>query len=367
MSAGNMICGGFSYGGALDLQGSTPVNLLQHHHLHGLQHPNQPHQDSMIQSPIPDVSPLTMGQIQLNPINNLAARGKISASEEDEPSNFNEEGKHLSVWHRIKWTGSMVKLLITALSYIDEDVAPESGRRKYVILHKKGKWKTVSKVMAQRGFCVSPQQCEDKFNDLNKRYKKLNDILGRGTSCQVVENPALLEMMDHLPEKAKDEVKKILSSKHLFYEEMCSYHNRNRLHLPHDLELQRSLQLALRSRDGIDEDDLDPEADDHVEHEENFSRIRQDSAKRMKQGHEAVNLELQKWMKSRLVLLEQQKVDLEMYTLEMEKEKLKWQWLSRKKDRDLEKMKMENERMRIENEQMALELERIESNSEAVV
>jgi hypothetical protein len=81
------------------------------------------------------------------------------------------------------------------------------------VLQKKGKWKSISKVMAERGFHVSPQQCEDKFNDLNKRYKRLNDMLGRGTSCQVVENPALLDVIDYLTEKEKDDVRKILSSK----------------------------------------------------------------------------------------------------------------------------------------------------------
>ncbi|WOL10992.1 hypothetical protein Cni_G19753 [Canna indica] len=68
----------------------------------------------------------------------------------------------------------------------------------------------------ERGCKVSPQQCEDKFNDLNKRYKRLTDILGRGTSCRIVENPALLDHMTNLSEKLKDDVRKILSSKHLY-------------------------------------------------------------------------------------------------------------------------------------------------------
>ncbi|RRT76338.1 hypothetical protein B296_00023663 [Ensete ventricosum] len=131
------------------------------------------------------------------------------------------EGKKVSPWLRMKSTDAMVWLLITAVSYVGEDNASESsGRRKYVILQKKGKWKAISKVMAERGCYVSPQQCEDKFNDLNKRYKKLMDILGRRTTCRVVENPALLCHMSNLPEKMKDDVWKILSSKHLFYEEI---------------------------------------------------------------------------------------------------------------------------------------------------
>ncbi|PHT71670.1 hypothetical protein T459_22455 [Capsicum annuum] len=79
--------------------------------------------------------------------------------------------------------------------------------------------------MMERGFYVSPQQCEDKFNDLNKRYKRVNDILGKGTACKVVENQCLLETMDHLSPKMKEEVKKLLNSKHLFFREMCAYHN----------------------------------------------------------------------------------------------------------------------------------------------
>ncbi|KAL4368485.1 hypothetical protein GQ457_05G005730 [Hibiscus cannabinus] len=195
-------------------------------------------------------------------------RGKSSVSDEDEPS-FTEEcvdghndgtkGKKGSPWQHVKWTDKMVRLLITSVSYIGEDGSGDCGggrmRRKFLVLQKKGKWKSVLKVMAERGYHVSPQQCEDKFNDLNKRYKKLNDMLGRGTSCEVVENPTLLDVIDYLTEKEKDEVRKILSSKHLFYEEMRSYHNGNRLHLPHDLQLQPSLQLALRSRDDDENDE----------------------------------------------------------------------------------------------------------------
>ncbi|KAK6115671.1 hypothetical protein DH2020_007940 [Rehmannia glutinosa] len=254
---------------------------------------------------------------------NKLDRGK-SASDDDEPS-FNEDatdirhdpskGKKASPWQRVKWTDTMVRLLITAVSYISEETAAEYGggsRKKYVNLQKKGKWKSVSKVMAERGHLVSPQQCEDKFNDLNKRYKRLNEILGRGTSCEVVENPTLLDVMDHIPEKAKDE---------------------------------HSLRLALRSRDDHDEndskrplnedndeiDDQDGEFDDHGESEEN-------SGKR----------------------LEEQRLHIEAQMLELEKERFKWQRFCRKKDRELEMARMEIERMKLENERMALELRRKE-------
>jgi len=75
----------------------------------------------------------------------------------------------------MKWTDSMVKLLITAASYTGEDPGADSGggRRNCAMMQKKGKWKAISKVMGERGCLVSPQQCEDKFNDLNKGIRGL--------------------------------------------------------------------------------------------------------------------------------------------------------------------------------------------------
>ncbi|MCD7454040.1 hypothetical protein HAX54_023308 [Datura stramonium] len=138
----------------------------------------------------------------------------------------------------MKWTDNMVRLLIMVVYYIGDEVGSEgnnnndpSGKKKggggggAGVMQKKGKWKSVSRAMMERGFYVSPQQCEDKFNDLNKRYKRVNDILGKGTACRVVENQSLLETMDHLSPKMKEEVKKLLNSKHLFFREMCAYHN----------------------------------------------------------------------------------------------------------------------------------------------
>ncbi|KAJ6405471.1 hypothetical protein OIU84_013436 [Salix udensis] len=437
LSQGGMIPSGASFGG-LDLQGSMRVpHQAQHPHtVHHHQHPLHRQGSSTLTS-VEDGFPLTMGFMH-NSDQNISMtdyhkgdRGKNSVSDEDEPS-YTEEGadghndaiigKKGTPWQRVKWTDKMVRLLITAVSYIGEDGTSDCGggmRRKFTVLQKKGKWKSVSKVMAERGFHVSPQQCEDKFNDLNKRYKRLNDMLGRGTSCQVVENPALLDIIDYLTEKEKDDVRKILNSKHLFYEEMCSYHNGNRLHLPHDPALQRSLQLALRSRDDhdnddarrhphddLDEDDQEIETDDRDEFEENHAShgdcrgihgVSGGSAKRPRQsqGQEdacfgnssqdpnkgscyyhpqaaqvdmnqvssessrAVRLQKQ-WMESRTLQLEEQKLQIQQEMLELEKQRFKWQRFSKKRDRELEKSRMENERMKLENEQMALELKRKE-------
>lgn len=440
LASGSMMPGNGSFGG-LDLQGSMRIHHQQPNPFSLHQH-NQSHsrQGSMAHQTIHENFPLTIGSMQEHDHTisladfNKGDKAKC-VSDEDEPSftedaadghNESSKGKKAFPWQRVKWTDTMVRLLVTAVSYIGEEAAADYGgaRRKFANLQKKGKWKSVSKVMAERGHFVSPQQCEDKFNDLNKRYKRLNEILGRGTSCEVVENPALLDMMDHVSEKAKEEVRKILSSKHLHYEEMCSYHNGNRLHLPHDPELQRSLRLALRSREDPDEnnirkhpaddneeDDQDAELDDREDYEESHALhaermpygISGSSSKRIKHGHGnedgcyghsfsaldcsrnlifpsqsaptdvnqvmpqgmKANLLQKQWMSHRSLQLEEQKLQIQAQMLELEKERFKWQKFSRKKDRELEIMKIENERMKLENERMALELKRKEMGIES--
>ncbi|KAI9078619.1 hypothetical protein K1719_039368 [Acacia pycnantha] len=420
---GNMSQGGIVPAGASSFGGfDVPTFSHQSQHPQSISHhQTHPHQRN---SPIREGFLLSMGTLQ-NPDQTISVtdfnkgdRTKSSASEEDEPSLTEDgRGKKSSPWHRVKWTDKMVKLLITAVSYLSEDVTTDSGgggRRKFSVLQKKGKWKCISKVMAERGCHVSPQQCEDKFNDLNKRYKKLNDMLGRGTSCQVVENPALLDDINFLSEKEKDDVRKILSSKQLFYEEMCSYHNCNRRALPHDPALRCSLQIALRNRDDHDnddvrvsphddndEDDVDLENDDHDDDfEEDYAchggnggtdgtfgpamkKLKQsqdlmfgnpsnsqgynkssyphgmmgqsDVNQVLPESHNTTLLQKQ-WIESRSIQLEEQKLQLQVEMLELEKQRFKWQRFCKKKDRELEKMRMENERMRLENERIALEL-----------
>ncbi|KAL1831187.1 hypothetical protein DCAR_0101164 [Daucus carota subsp. sativus] len=448
LQSGNMFSGMGAYGGGggLDLQGCLGV----HHHQqpsslqqHQQQQQQQQQQSDCGQGGIPHPSihdnfpHATGGRQDYDQTISMAeySRGKHSASDE-EPSftddaadghSYGSRGNNVPHWHRVKWTDVMVRLMITAVSYIGEEVAAESGggaRRKYANLQKKGKWKSVSKVMAERGHFVSPQQCEDKFNDLNKRYKRLNEILGRGTTCEVVENNSLLEVLDHIPEKLKEEVRKILSSKHLYYEEMCSYHNGNRLHLPPDPELQYSLRLALRSKDDhetnearkhphndIDNDDQDIEMEEQAnsldrhasqgERRETYG-IPGASMKRVKQcqGHESnaygnsltsldcnkgfssqaqiapvdmnqvlpqgvnANLSQKQCMEHHSMQIERQKLQIQAQMLELEKERFEWQKTCRKRDRELEMMKMENERMKLENEHIALELKRKEMGAD---
>ena len=40
-------------------------------------------------------------------------------------------------------------------------------------LHKKSYWKSITEVLFERGYHVWSQQCKDKINDFNTRFKKL--------------------------------------------------------------------------------------------------------------------------------------------------------------------------------------------------
>jgi hypothetical protein len=378
LPSSSMIPGGSAYG-TLDLQ--SPIRA--HHHNHRQQstlslqqqlHHSHQRQPPVSHSSIQENFPLTIGTMQetepsITPLDYTKVNHDRGRSSDDDDLTFaDNRGKKVSPWHRVKWTDAMVRILITAVSYIGEE--SESGsRRKHSNLQKRGKWKSVSQVMAERSHFVSPQQCEDKFNDLNKRYKRLNEILGRGTSCEVVENPTLLDVME-ISEKSKDEVRKILSSKHLYYEEMCSYHNGNRLHLPPDPDLQHSLRLALRNPHDDHDDDQDAETDGQEDFEEN----RMTMMKKMKHCHPqnvsgtnlALNDEMKagllkkQWMKQRWLQLEDQKLQIKGQMLELEKEKYKWERFCKKKDKQVEIMRMENERMKLENEHMEIELKRKE-------
>ncbi|OEL13535.1 hypothetical protein BAE44_0025445 [Dichanthelium oligosanthes] len=321
---------------------------------------------------------------------------------EDATDTPSGKGKKGSAWHRMKWTDSMVKLLITAVSYTGDDHAADlgGGRRNFTMMQKKGKWKAISKVMGERDCHVSPQQCEDKFNDLNKRYKRLTDILGRGTACDVVANPALLDSINHLSDKMKDDAKKILSSKHLFYEEMCSYHNNNRLNLPEDHALQHSLLLALRCKeeqdprrdasgdaDGADESaDSDYEENDEEQHPMHTNMREPSMHKRARHGDAALVTSsshegsersdphgitvdinkafpdgtnwalLQQDLASQILEIQKRLLQIEEKDLELKKQRLKWERFRKKKDREIERMALENEHMMIENKRLELEL-----------
>ena len=89
------------------------------------------------------------------------------------------------------------------------------------------KSKYVSNIMMEKhNLSISPRQCEYKFNGLNKIYKRLNDVLGRAKSDELVKNPHLLNSMDLLPQDNGDLWKILCSSCPLYYEEIHDYHMR---------------------------------------------------------------------------------------------------------------------------------------------
>ncbi|KAL2933502.1 Trihelix transcription factor GTL1 [Bienertia sinuspersici] len=374
----------------------------------------------------------------------LKTKTQITNSDEDEPGCTNDhensslDGKrksssNMSPWQRMKWTDNMVRLLIMAVYYIGDEVGNEVGSEKKKsgagsgvgLLQKKGKWKSVSRAMMEKGFYVSPQQCEDKFNDLNKRYKRVNDILGKGTACKVVENQSLLDSMEITP-KMKEEVRKLLNSKHLFFREMCAYHNscghaaaghatsdgvttaieahsqphqqqqqqqqqQSCFHStsisPSSMELSSSHKLGLGFDDHEDDDDADDEDDDddfdddEEDHDEGGGGGARKRAKTvasipsnnsqalqqlngeimgMLQNGSKSSWEKKQWVTSQLVQLEEQGLKFQLRALELEKQRFKWLKFSSKKEREMEKMKIDNERKRLENERMMLLLRKKE-------
>ncbi|KAF9680192.1 hypothetical protein SADUNF_Sadunf06G0095700 [Salix dunnii] len=442
-------------------QQQNPQNPQNPHHLHHPQivayaHHESDHQHSQqsVKHAYPFASSTKPKQL-LSPLSN-----------EDEPSftgdDSTTDGKRkISPWQRMKWTDNMVRILIMAVFYIGDEVGSEGsdpiGKKKPGgLAQKKGKWKSVSRAMMEKGFYVSPQQCEDKFNDLNKRYKRVNDILGKGTACGVVENQSLLDTMELSP-KMKDEVRKLLNSKHLFFREMCAYHNScghapsgaasvinhspematDPSHAQHqqatlqqhqrcshstenaqvltnsrtETEGSKMARMARNEEDDHDEseededdyaedeeeedDDDDERDDDEEDYEENGDEVEGNSRHQNGHGHgdeddhdekssrkrprkevfsattslmqqlngEIMNVlrdgakssrEKNQWMKLKLMQLEEQQVSYHCQAYELEKQRLKWVKFSSKKERDMERAKIENERRRLENERMVL-------------
>ncbi|KAL5060139.1 hypothetical protein RYX36_031743 [Vicia faba] len=335
-------------------QQNSHSHTLHHHHHHQMVSYDQPHQS--IKQTYPSYSSKTINN------NNK----QINLSDEDEPCFGADEAsggdpkRKGSPWHRMKWTDTMVRLLIMAVYYIGDEagiseIGVDNKKKVSGLLQKKGKWKSVSKGMMEKGYYVSPQQCEDKFNDLNKRYKRVNDIVGKGTACRVVENQSLLDSMD-LSAKLKDEARKLLNSKHLFFREIKS-----------------------GGEEDEDEDEEDEWEEDSEEEEEesgedeNNDNLRKKSRKvsgsvsstvMMQQlSSEVMNVlqdgvkscwEKKQWMKKRVVQLGEEKVNYNVEAFEIEKQRLKWERFSGNKERDMERQKLENERKCLEIDRMVL-------------
>ncbi|KAL5973581.1 hypothetical protein ACLOJK_030234 [Asimina triloba] len=435
---GGGMLGGIS-SGMLGLEMPLHQHQQQQHQLVSFiaadHHQSQPHQQQPKHHPF-----------AYNPSKGKQQQQQITAQSDEEDQDGDAQssgaGKRASAspWQRMKWTDSMVRLLIMMVYYVGDDggggaaadaAADSSGKKKAGgggggggggLLQKKGKWKSVSRAMMEKGFYVSPQQCEDKFNDLNKRYKRVNDILGRGTACRVVENQSLLDTMDHISPKMKEEVRKLLNSKHLFFREMCAYHSSCATNATgaapaavtgqdSSSQQQHLQQRCFHSTDGVgapgmrrerscreeeedergdadeedDEDDSDDEDDEDDEEIEEGGEQRQEDDKgqllaslpskrqrpwaataspAMQQlSVEVVGVmrdgakspwEQRQWLRSRVAQLEEQQVGYHCQAFELEKQRFKWLKFSGKKERELERLKLENERMRLENERMVL-------------
>lgn len=315
----------------------------------------------------------------------VSAVNHHNMSEEDEP-NFEDgngenssgaKGKKGSPWQRMKWTDIIVRLLIQVVACVGDDGTLDGfkgTKRSSGMLQKKGKWKTVSKIMITKGCYVSPQQCEDKFNDLNKRYKRLNDILGRGTSCRVVETPSLMDSMPQLSNKMKEDVKKILSSKHLFYQEMCAYHNGQQIPNCIELDLQilslPNVQCSKENNVSEAEEDSDSEDNDSDGDEENPADqdfetfVHEDGFQaevaKFFEDPTKSKWEQTVWVKKKMLELQDQRVSIQVESFELEKRRFKWERFCKKKNMELEISKLENERMLLENERMSMQLKQKE-------
>lgn len=411
-------------------QQNPHTNLHHHPQMVSLSYASTSHHDTDTHPQIPQQS---VKQQQGYPYNSSKTNYKpqtiSTLSDEDEPADYDTSGdpkrKMSSPWHRMKWTDTMVRLLIMAVYYIGDEVVGGGGNSEGTdkkkattgLLQKKGKWKSVSKGMMEKGYYVSPQQCEDKFNDLNKRYKRVNDILGKGTACRVVENQSLLDTMDNLSTKMKEEARKLLNSKHLFFREMCAYHNScghgngssstgttEAQNQPQQQQQQQCLHssengegMSLRMMKGRsgeleeleDEDEEDIEWEDYSEEEEeesgeggskgqvveeeyennnDVSLVRNKRSRKVFVAMQQLNSEVmgvlqdggksgwekKQWVKKRVVQLEEQQIGYHVEAFEMEKQRLKWARFSSKKERNMERHKLENERRRLEIDRMVL-------------
>ncbi|ESQ49065.1 hypothetical protein EUTSA_v10020795mg [Eutrema salsugineum] len=387
----------------------NPQNPVQFQHPHPYAATGNPTTgDQQTQPLIKPLYPYASKPKQLSPasVGDDEDRGSGSGSGCHPEDSAGTDGKRkISQWHRMKWTDTMVRLLIMAVFYIGDEagLSDQIDAKKKIagggggmLQQKKGKWKSVSRAMVEKGFSVSPQQCEDKFNDLNKRYKRVNDILGKGTACRVVENQGLLDAMDHLTPKLKDEVKKLLNSKHLFFREMCAYHNscghlgghdqpqpnqapiqgrpeqQSCFHAAESGKMARIAESEEEEESDMAEDSESEMEDTEEEEEETRKKRRKGegvspAVKRMREEATRVledagksALEKKEWMRTKTLELEERKVGYEWEAVEMEKQRVKWLRYRSKKEREMEKANLENQRRRLETERMVLILRRRE-------
>lgn len=269
-----------------------------------------------------------------NASNTGSATGQNNILAENNNMEETEQG-----WQRIRWTNEMVKILINAVSYYEDVVSVECCDQtdwNNLFTPIKGKWRSVSVTMFERGYNVSPQQCEDKFNDLNKKYKRLTQILGTDTSYSIVENPALMGPLN-IPDETKDEVRKILTCKQLFFKEMYSYHTKN------DTVICCLQDVTL----GSPVKKRKPEEDNKIGP--------------YQVGAVPVPEEKMTDFTSELIItqsleLEEKRLEIQMKVLELEKKKFEFLKLVRREDEELHQMLLDNKLMQHENERQAFML-----------
>jgi hypothetical protein len=73
--------------------------------------------------------------------------------------------------------------------------------------------------------------------------------------------------------------------------------------------------------------------------------------------------ERREWIKVQLLKLEEQNVEYQARAFELQKQRFKWLRYCSKKDRELEKMRMDNKRMKLENERRILKLQQREQEA----
>ncbi|KAE8652913.1 hypothetical protein Csa_022676 [Cucumis sativus] len=227
----------------------------------------------------------------------------------------------------------MVKLLITAVSYIGDDIASDI----------------------------------DGVEEGNaKLYRR-----------KVVENPALLDVIDYLTEKDKDDSKDDHDNdeprrhqnddfdehepdetdEHDDYEENFVPHTDNRRSLG---VLGGSVKRLKRGQDHDDAhacgNSLSPLDCNKSSHPHSQAQFTQADTAHLETESMKASTSQKQWMELRLLQLEDQKLQIQVEMLELEKQKFKWERFNKKKDRELEKMRMVNERMKLENERLALDL-----------
>lgn len=379
---------------------AAPV-FQQPEHLHGGvfgQHHHQPVPAPARQQP-PSYSPYPAvpvraggGHHEEEAMGHGAGNDGVAAQQQQQPG---------GLWSRMKWTDAMVRLLIMVVYNAGDDgegaVAAAvggggggGGSRAAAHGHghgsataaahaqqKKGKWKSVSRTMGEHGFTVSPQQCEDKFNDLNKRYKRVVDLLGRGKACAVVESPALLDAMDELPPRAKEEARKLLSSKHLFFREMCNYHNSPHPHAAAAVTVASHHGAAVHDHEGaaacfhhpqpvacassaaalhalapspaMMNSSTRTEGDEEDDDSENAHPRTSNEVEEMDEEDVLDDEE-----ERRALAVEEQLLACDYREYKLHRQRLKWERFCAGKEREMELAKLRNERARIDGRRMLL-------------